>query len=287
MGAQHPRGSCRLQGAAVGPVVKKTGSWALSSRPGSLISSLPTGPRVKHLNLLMLTFLLVREICFLLGPFHRWGLSHWTLDPEELGTSPTVTQLTAAIPVAEAWCLVFGSGYRGQHWTVPRRAQRRPPWWDACPEAPAPWPARLGVGCSLPACLAAGHSLGLGAFALYSGLKEGGQVTNVVALSPARSFPMLLFLHYFGRIMVRTRCFMCRDIHVSQTSQGKGNSLNFQFAGAPFWSAETINIGAHQSVSSVAQSCPTLCDPHGLQHARPPCPSPTPGACSNSCPSSQ
>ena len=25
--------------------------------------------------------------------------------------------------------------------------------------------------------------------------------------------------------------------------------------------------------------------PHGLQHARPPCPSPTPGACSNSCPS--
>ena len=27
--------------------------------------------------------------------------------------------------------------------------------------------------------------------------------------------------------------------------------------------------------------------PHGLQHPRPPCPSPTPGACSNSCPSSQ
>ena len=27
--------------------------------------------------------------------------------------------------------------------------------------------------------------------------------------------------------------------------------------------------------------------PHGLQHSRLPCPSPTPGACSNSCPSSQ
>ena len=27
--------------------------------------------------------------------------------------------------------------------------------------------------------------------------------------------------------------------------------------------------------------------PHGLQHARPPCPSPTPGACTNSCPLSQ
>ena len=35
--------------------------------------------------------------------------------------------------------------------------------------------------------------------------------------------------------------------------------------------------------SSVAQSCPT----HGLQHARLPCPSPTSGACSNSCPSSR
>ena len=37
--------------------------------------------------------------------------------------------------------------------------------------------------------------------------------------------------------------------------------------------------------SSVAQSCPTL-PPHGPQHARLPCPSPTPGAYSNSCPSS-
>ena len=37
--------------------------------------------------------------------------------------------------------------------------------------------------------------------------------------------------------------------------------------------------------SSVAQSCPTL-RPHGLQHTRLPCPSPTPRAFSNSCPSS-
>ena len=39
--------------------------------------------------------------------------------------------------------------------------------------------------------------------------------------------------------------------------------------------------------SSVAQSCPSLCDPYDLQHARPPCPSPTPGVYSNSCPLSQ
>ena len=37
--------------------------------------------------------------------------------------------------------------------------------------------------------------------------------------------------------------------------------------------------------NSVAQSRPTLCDPHALQHARLPCPSPIPGAYSNSCPS--
>ena len=36
--------------------------------------------------------------------------------------------------------------------------------------------------------------------------------------------------------------------------------------------------------SSVAQSCPTLCDP---MHARPPCPSPTPGVHSDSRPLSQ
>ena len=29
---------------------------------------------------------------------------------------------------------------------------------------------------------------------------------------------------------------------------------------------------------------PRSLQPHGLQHARPPCPSPSPGACSNSCP---
>ena len=39
-------------------------------------------------------------------------------------------------------------------------------------------------------------------------------------------------------------------------------------------------------LSSVAQSCLTL-RPHGLQHARPLCPSPTPGVYSNLCPLNQ
>ena len=38
--------------------------------------------------------------------------------------------------------------------------------------------------------------------------------------------------------------------------------------------------------SSVAQLCQTL-QPHGLQHTRLPCPSSTPGACSNTCPLSR
>ena len=43
------------------------------------------------------------------------------------------------------------------------------------------------------------------------------------------------------------------------------------------------------TISSVQFSCSVMSDslqPHGLQHARLPCPSPTPGACSDSCPSS-
>ena len=43
-------------------------------------------------------------------------------------------------------------------------------------------------------------------------------------------------------------------------------------------------------LSTVQFSCSVVSDslrPHKLQHARPPCPSPTPGVYSNSCPSSQ
>ena len=44
------------------------------------------------------------------------------------------------------------------------------------------------------------------------------------------------------------------------------------------------------TASLVQFSCSVMSDslqPHGLQHARPPCPSPTPGVYSNSCPLSQ
>ena len=41
-----------------------------------------------------------------------------------------------------------------------------------------------------------------------------------------------------------------------------------------------LSLLSHSVISNSLQ-------PHGLQHARPPCPSPSPGACSNSCPSSR
>ena len=48
------------------------------------------------------------------------------------------------------------------------------------------------------------------------------------------------------------------------------------------WQQETL-LHTMIQFSSVAQSCPTMW-PHGLQHARPPCPSPTPRVYSTSCP---
>ena len=48
---------------------------------------------------------------------------------------------------------------------------------------------------------------------------------------------------------------------------------------------ESLRRNGVAIISSVTHSCLTLCNPHGLQHSRSPCPSPTPGAYSNSCPS--
>ena len=55
------------------------------------------------------------------------------------------------------------------------------------------------------------------------------------------------------------------------------------------YSKNLYNIVKQLSVqfSSAAQSCPTLCDRTNHGHARPPCPSPTPGVHSNSRPSSR
>ena len=53
---------------------------------------------------------------------------------------------------------------------------------------------------------------------------------------------------------------------------------------------DSKNITNHLDLSSVQFSCSVVSDsfrPHELQHARPPCPSPTPRVHTNPCPSSQ
>ena len=52
--------------------------------------------------------------------------------------------------------------------------------------------------------------------------------------------------------------------------------------GAKKWVRGVVIVLVFQSLSRVHLLCP-----HGLQHARLPCPSPSPGPCSNSCPSSR
>ena len=70
--------------------------------------------------------------------------------------------------------------------------------------------------------------------------------------------------------------------------------LNLFFMSVLYWSTVALRCCVSfcytQSESLMLVSCSVVSNsfwPHGLQHARLPCPSPYPRACSNSCPSSQ
>ena len=64
------------------------------------------------------------------------------------------------------------------------------------------------------------------------------------------------------------------------TSHSKYSNIHVNIKKKNYWALQTVQF------SSVAQSCPTLW-PHESQHARPPCPSPTPRVHSDLCPLSQ
>ena len=69
-------------------------------------------------------------------------------------------------------------------------------------------------------------------------------------------------------------------MNVKEESEKAGLKLNSQ----------KTKIMASDPISSVQFSCSIMSDslrPHESQHARPPCPSPTPGVHSDSCPLSQ
>ena len=53
----------------------------------------------------------------------------------------------------------------------------------------------------------------------------------------------------------------------------------------PQWFIQVLLPNKYQSVQFSHSAVSSSLQPHGLQHARLPCPSPTPRACSNSCPS--
>ena len=73
------------------------------------------------------------------------------------------------------------------------------------------------------------------------------------------------------------------SITLSKASEGDGIPAElFQIL-----KDDVVKVLHSVQFSSDTQSCPTFCDPHEPQHARPPCPSPTPGVHPNPCPSSQ
>ena len=69
------------------------------------------------------------------------------------------------------------------------------------------------------------------------------------------------------------------------SSLGEGIGYRIQYSWASLVTQTVKNPPAVWEVSSATQSRLTLCNP--LQHARPPCPSPTPGVHPNLCPLSR
>ena len=79
------------------------------------------------------------------------------------------------------------------------------------------------------------------------------------------------------------------EVWVDRVAVGSG-ALNTTALGAVGCAGISLFAGGLDYHHSVQFSCSVVSNslqPHGLQHARPPCPSPTPGIYSNSCPLSQ
>ena len=73
----------------------------------------------------------------------------------------------------------------------------------------------------------------------------------------------------------------------SEDNRRRWPSPNQGEASEQKWSCQHLQFSSVQKLSCVWLFVSNSLQPHGLQHARLPCPSPAPGAYSNSCPSSQ
>ena len=78
------------------------------------------------------------------------------------------------------------------------------------------------------------------------------------------------------------------NLYVNKMEKVEGIDALYKSITFKNWTRKKQNILINASVqfTSVVQLCLTL-QPHEPQHARPPCPSPTPGVQPNPCPSSQ
>ena len=109
-----------------------------------------------------------------------------------------------------------------------------------------------------------GQNTGVGSLSLLQGSSQPRNQTGVSCIAG----------RFFTNWAIREAPCVCIPI------------LNYPVVGVCRHTHTHIHIHIYQ-FSSVAQSCLTLLRPHGLQHARLPCPSPTPGAYSNLCPLSR
>ena len=92
---------------------------------------------------------------------------------------------------------------------------------------------------------------------------------------------MVLIFASVGICADLLRCHLLGACYITDTGHSAVNVLTLP-PGFEIWERQACKKA---QFSSVTQSCHSLW-PHGLQHTRLPFPSPSPGGCSNSCPSS-
>ena len=91
---------------------------------------------------------------------------------------------------------------------------------------------------------------------------------------------LLLFLKYQGGININI-------INSKMLKQSSIQILKYDLSLRVQWKSFEDTGTVNNPVQFSRSAMPNSLGPHGLQHARLPCPSPTPGAYANSCPSSQ
>ena len=116
------------------------------------------------------------------------------------------------------------------------------------------------------------------------GLKLNIQKTKIMASGPITSWQIN------GETMETVTGFIFGDSKISADGDSSHEIKRRLLLGRKAIETRVTKTPGETFVSSVQFSCSVVSEslgPRGLKDARLPCPSPAPGACSNSCPSSQ